>query len=85
MSVERTRGEAPPAAVRARLVTEPGLAAQLAGSLDRGPEALAAGSSTTVGGLSVTATVSNNCTISTAALAFGAYDPIVTHASTALV
>jgi L-ascorbate metabolism protein UlaG (beta-lactamase superfamily) len=40
----------------ARLVTEPGLAAQLAGSLDREPEALAAGSSTTVGGLSVTAT-----------------------------
>jgi L-ascorbate metabolism protein UlaG (beta-lactamase superfamily) len=40
----------------ARLVTEPGLAAQLAGSLDREPEALAAGSSTTVGGLTVTAT-----------------------------
>src|SRR5437016_6746354 len=41
-----------------------------------------AGSAST--SLSVTATVSNNCTISTAALAFGAYDPIVTHASTAL-
>ncbi len=34
--------------------------------------------------LSVTATVSANCTISTAAVAFGAYDPIVTNASTAL-
>jgi spore coat protein U-like protein len=34
--------------------------------------------------LSVTSTVSNNCTISTAALAFGSYDPVVTHASTDL-
>jgi len=41
-----------------------------------------AGSAST--SLSVTASVSNNCTISTAALAFGAYDPIVTNASTAL-
>ena len=41
-----------------------------------------AGSTST--SLSVTASVSNNCTISTAALAFGAYDPIVTNASTAL-
>jgi len=34
--------------------------------------------------LSVTATVNNNCTISTAALAFGAYDPVVTNASSPL-
>ena len=31
--------------------------------------------------LTVSASVANNCTISTAALAFGAYDPVVTHAS----
>ncbi|MBI4475967.1 MAG: spore coat protein U domain-containing protein [Acidobacteria bacterium] len=34
--------------------------------------------------LNVSATVANNCTISTAAIAFGSYDPVVTHASTAL-
>lgn len=34
--------------------------------------------------LNVSATVSANCTITTSAVAFGAYDPIVTHASTAL-
>lgn len=31
--------------------------------------------------LSASATVSNNCTVSTAALAFGTYDPIGTHRS----
>lgn len=39
---------------------------------------------TATANLSVTATVSNNCAISTAAVAFGAYDPIVTHAATPL-
>lgn len=34
--------------------------------------------------LDVTASVSANCTISTAAVAFGAYDPIVTHKASAL-
>jgi spore coat protein U-like protein len=34
--------------------------------------------------LSVTASVNNNCTISTAALAFGTYDPVVTNASAVL-
>jgi spore coat protein U-like protein len=34
--------------------------------------------------LSVTASVANNCTITTAVVAFGAYDPIVTNASTPL-
>jgi spore coat protein U-like protein len=38
---------------------------------------------TATANLSVTATISNNCSISTAAVAFGAYDPIVTNASTA--
>lgn len=39
---------------------------------------------TATSNLSVTATVSANCTISTAAVAFGAYDPIVAHATAAL-
>jgi spore coat protein U-like protein len=34
--------------------------------------------------LSISASVANNCTISTAALAFGSYDPVVTNASTNL-
>jgi spore coat protein U-like protein len=34
--------------------------------------------------LDVSATISANCTISTTALAFGAYDPIVAHATAAL-
>jgi len=34
--------------------------------------------------LSVTASVANNCTISTTAVAFGAYDPIVANATTDL-
>jgi L-ascorbate metabolism protein UlaG (beta-lactamase superfamily) len=40
----------------ARLVTEPGVAGQLAGSVDREPEGLEAGSSTTIAGLRITAT-----------------------------
>src|SRR6266508_307681 len=34
--------------------------------------------------LSVTASVAANCTISTSAVAFGAYDPVVANAATAL-
>lgn len=34
--------------------------------------------------LTVSATVSDNCSISTSAVAFGAYDPIVSHAASAL-
>jgi spore coat protein U-like protein len=34
--------------------------------------------------LSVTATVTTNCTISTTPMAFGSYDPVVAHASTPL-
>lgn len=39
---------------------------------------------TATSNLSVTATVSANCSISTAPVAFGAYDPVSTNASTAL-
>lgn len=39
---------------------------------------------TATANLAVSATVSNNCTISTVALAFTPYDPVVTHASTNL-
>jgi spore coat protein U-like protein len=46
-----------------------------------GPSASAA---TATANLGVSATVTNNCTISTAALAFGSYDPVVAHASTNL-
>jgi L-ascorbate metabolism protein UlaG (beta-lactamase superfamily) len=38
----------------ARLITEPGVAEQLAGTVERDAEALAAGASTTVGGVTVT-------------------------------
>lgn len=34
--------------------------------------------------LTVSATVTNNCTISTAAVSFGSYDPVVANASTSL-
>ena len=43
-----------------------------------------ASAATAAANLAVSATVTNNCTISTAALAFGTYDPVVTHASTDL-
>lgn len=45
-------------------------------------KAHAAGSANT--NLSVTASVTANCTISTTAVAFGAYDPVVANAATAL-
>ena len=43
-----------------------------------------ASAATATANLGVSATVTNNCTISTAALAFGPYDPVVTHAATDL-
>jgi spore coat protein U-like protein len=43
-----------------------------------------ASAATATANLGVTATVTNNCTISTAALAFGSYDPVVANASTDL-
>ena len=39
---------------------------------------------TATANLSITASVAPNCTINTAAVAFGAYDPVVTNAATAL-
>lgn len=39
---------------------------------------------TATANLSVSSTVTNNCTVSTAALSFGAYDPVVANAATAL-
>src|SRR5512143_902396 len=39
---------------------------------------------TATANLGVSATVTNNCTISTTALAFGSYDPVVANASTNL-
>ena len=42
------------------------------------------GAGTATANLSVTATVITNCTISTATLAFGNYDPVITHASASL-
>ncbi len=43
-----------------------------------------ANAATATANLAVSATVTNNCTISTKALAFGAYDPVVANASTNL-
>jgi spore coat protein U-like protein len=43
-----------------------------------------AAAATATANLGVSATVTNNCTISTAPLAFGSYDPVVTHAATNL-
>ena len=43
-----------------------------------------ASAATATANLGVSATVTNNCAISTAALAFGSYDPVVAHASTDL-
>jgi spore coat protein U-like protein len=43
-----------------------------------------ASAATATANLAVSATVTSNCTISTAALAFGSYDPVVANASTDL-
>jgi spore coat protein U-like protein len=45
---------------------------------------VSASAATATANLGVSATVTNNCTISTAALAFGSYDPVATNASTDL-
>lgn len=57
-------------------------AAVVSSALVSAPEAAHAGTATD--NLAVSASISANCTISTAALAFGAYDPIVSHASSPL-
>lgn len=59
------------------------LACIASASLLVGGTALASGTATS--NLSVTASVDASCTISTAAVAFGAYDPIVTNAASPLV
>lgn len=46
--------------------------------------AMNASAATETANMTVDATISANCTISTTAVNFGAYDPIVTHKSTAL-
>jgi len=51
----------------------------VAAAVVSGAERVHAGSATAT--LAVSATVINNCTISTAAVAFGAYDPVVANAS----
>ena len=64
------------------------LSSRLLAGAAAGVLALAATSGATAGtatsNLSVTATVSANCTISTAPVAFGAYDPVVANAATPL-
>ena len=45
---------------------------------------LASQAGTTTGSLAVSATISNNCSFGTSTMAFGAYDPVVANASTAL-
>ena len=59
-----------------------GLAAAVSGmALVAAGYSATASAATATANLSVSATVTNNCTISTAALAFGSYDPVVAHAS----
>ncbi|MBI1873416.1 MAG: spore coat protein U domain-containing protein [Acidobacteria bacterium] len=67
---------------RNRIVRGVAAALGVAGALVLSTGRTDAGSATA--NLSVSATVSVNCTISTAALAFGSYDPVVTHAASPL-
>lgn len=62
---------------RARML---GLGLLALGLVAAGP----ARAATATSNLSVTATVSANCTIATSAVAFGTYDPVSAHASSAL-
>ena len=65
-----------------RLMAGAGVAALVAGFVGLAQSTVEAGSATS--GFTVSATVSANCTISSGALAFGAYDPVVANASTNL-
>ena len=56
----------------------------VAAALAMGAVSSTATATTATSNLSVTASVTANCTITTAPVAFGAYDPVVTNASTAL-
>jgi spore coat protein U-like protein len=59
-----------------------GLAAAVSGmALVAAGYSATASAATATSNLNVSATVTNNCTISTVALAFGSYDPVVAHAS----
>lgn len=68
--------------MRSRVICGVGVVATLMVLLAASSRSHAAGSASA--NLNVSATVANNCTISTAPLAFGAYDPVVTNASTNL-
>ena len=65
-----------------RHVTRMATAAAVLGLVGLVGTAVHAGSAAT--SLATSASISNNCTISTAALAFGAYDPVVANASSNL-
>jgi spore coat protein U-like protein len=65
---------------RVTRITTLGLGLLAWGAVAAGP----AQAETATSNLSVTATITNNCIISTSDVAFGAYDPIVAHASSAL-
>lgn len=66
--------------MNARVWVRSGTAALAAAALLQGSAAPTAAATATAN-LAVTATVTNNCTIATAPVAFGSYDPVVTHAS----
>jgi spore coat protein U-like protein len=57
-----------------------GVAGLLAGT----PAVAVVSAASATADLSVSATVTNNCTVTTAALAFGSYDPVVANASAGL-
>lgn len=54
------------------------------GLLSGAPTPAVVSAATATANLSVSATVTNNCTVTTAALAFGTYDPVVANASAGL-
>jgi spore coat protein U-like protein len=62
--------------------TSRALIAAIAGAVLCLPIASQAG--TTTGNLDVSATIANNCVFATSPMAFGAYDPVVANATTAL-
>ncbi len=65
-----------------RLIAGAGVAALVAGFVGMAQSNVKAATATS--SFAVTASVAANCTISSGALAFGAYDPVVTNASTDL-
>jgi len=61
-----------------------GMAGAVAGTALFAAVGTSVSAATATANLGVSATVTNNCTISTSALAFGSYDPVVANASTDL-